>query len=311
MIDAFRKEFADLVVRYKASKHFDKLKISDEIWQRSIAKQPDLRQQGHNKKEWLSKILDVQAYDIEMRESLRFAPEVLIEHVDNGLVMRSAMIMLKEARQIATEKKEPIQISMETVIEIHKTGTRRHAPDRTWFWMKPTLAKAATKVASGQKAAKVEESDTVRSHWATIRSAIAQISIKKADREIEPLVLEEANVWFMKELERVIDGFSTRLRKNKRKEVVEVNRMQYANACKTLGIVPSSVGEEIDIDVAKAAKKSLARKFHPDAGGESTDKSTEKYQQVIEAFETIDLYADQMRRIARNQSKSRGKETDK
>jgi hypothetical protein len=287
----------DLVLRYKASKHLDKLKISDESWQRAVTADPELRKTA-KKQEWLGKIFDVSAYDITMRESLRYAPESLIALVEEGLVMRSAFIMLKEARQLSARKQITIQAAMEIVITTYKSGPRRYSDDKTWFWTKPTLAKAAS---SRAKVKSVEESDSVRTLWATIRSALAQIATKKAGEEMSPLVLEEASAWFEKELQRVVDGFTTRIRKNKKKQVVEVNRMQYANACKVLGIVPTDVGEEIDVEVAKAAKKSLARRYHPDGGGEST----EKYQQIIEAYETVDLYAEQMKRIARNQNKSR------
>jgi hypothetical protein len=287
--------YADQIQRYKLAKHFEKLKISDELWQRANQDDPGLKS-NVKKKEWISKTLGLSPYEIEMREALRFAPEILITLVEEGMVMRSAVLMLREARDLSTQKGQPLQSAMESVITIYKAGTRRYTADNEWTMIKPSLSR----VAAGTTVEDVEESDTVKSMWSTIRNAVVQISLKKAGNEIDPLALEEANGWFEKEIHRVIDGFTTRIRKNKKKEIVEINRMQYANACKVLGIVPTEVGEEIDVEVAKAAKKSLARRYHPDAGGEST----EKYQQVIEAYETVDLYAEQMRRIAKNQNKA-------
>ncbi len=296
-------EFAELVQRYKTSKHLDKLKISDEIWDRSISLDPEIRKKTQ-KKEWLATVLGLNGYDIEMREALRHAPETLISLVEEGLVMRSAALMFREAKDISLTTKVPIQVAIENVIATYKAGTRRYANDNTgWFWTKPTLAKAA----SGVAPKKAEESDTVKAHWSTIRSSLAQIALKKAGREIDPLVLEEANEWFEKELQRLIGNFTTKIRRNKKSEVVEVNRMQYASACKTLGIVPTEIGEEIDVEVAKAAKRSLVRRYHPDTGGEG--HSEDKYKSVIEAFDTIELYADQMKKIAKNQSKANNKAT--
>lgn len=288
--------YAELAERYKASPHFEKIQISDRAWDLAIRKDPAIRQ-TQGKQEFLASVLGVPFYELRHRESLRHAPESLIKYVEEGLAMGSAVLMLREARQLSVAKRMTLNDAMDAIIATYSSGTVRRTGDAegTWFWVKPTLAKAA---ANG-KVKKAEESDTVRAHWVTIRQALAQIVLKKGGAEIDALSLEEANEWFEKELTRVIDGFTNRIRKRKRNDTPEVNRVQYVNACKVLGIVPSEIGDEIDIEVAKAAKKSLVRRYHPDTTTEPEDK--EKYQLVIEAFDTVDAYCQQMNRIARNQ----------
>jgi hypothetical protein len=63
-------------------------------------------------------------------------------------------------------------------------------------------------------------------------------------------------------------------------------------ACETLGIDVPGPAQPVNIDIAKRRKRSLAKKFHPDAA--KTEEHRGEYDQVIKAFDTIRKYSEQL-----------------
>jgi hypothetical protein len=121
-------------------------------------------------------------------------------------------------------------------------------------------------------------------------SAIEQVVVQRTEG-IDSLDVEEIRVWMSKEVRRLLGRLSTKIwYKRQKGRPIEVNRMQYVAACKVLGVAESVVGQPVDVDGARIAKRALVKFLHPDANGGDGSK-IDRYQQVIDAFDTVEHYS--------------------
>ncbi len=124
----------------------------------------------------------------------------------------------------------------------------------------------------------------------SLAEAIAQAVAQRCE-DLDPLDVEELKTWTAKQVQKLLKNLTVKIwYKRQKGKPVEVNRLQYVAACKVLGVAESAVGQPVDVDGARVAKKALVRFLHPDTnGGSKTD--TDNYQQVLVAFDIIESYA--------------------
>jgi hypothetical protein len=131
----------------------------------------------------------------------------------------------------------------------------------------------------------------------------ADVSALVAEKIADPLLLEEATTWFKVEFDGLVRSLTHRLgRIGQGKTKVEVNRIQYTTACRILHVDPAGVGKSIDVAEAKVAKKKLLRAYHPDLNnGDITMQHL--CDSIMDAFDIIESYADQMQKISKKTDK--------
>jgi len=123
-----------------------------------------------------------------------------------------------------------------------------------------------------------------------LAAVLEQVVVQRCEG-IDSLDVEEVRTWMSKEIERLLARLSSKIwYKRQKGSPVEINRLQYVKACKVLGIAESLVGQPVDVEGAKIAKRALVKFLHPDTIGGDSSK-TDRYQQVIDAFDTIEDYS--------------------
>jgi hypothetical protein len=70
-----------------------------------------------------------------------------------------------------------------------------------------------------------------------------------------------------------------------------ISRRAYTEACRVLNITPTRSGGSVDLAAAKVAKRKLARAYHPDLSDNASTRAA--YEAVIEAYDTIERYAEE------------------
>lgn len=141
---------------------------------------------------------------------------------------------------------------------------------------------------------------------AAIGKIVRQVVARKTEG-LDPLDVEEIEAWASDQVRRLINHLNVKIWKKRQKgKPIEVNRLQYVAACEVLGIAESAVGQPVDVEGAKTAKKVLLRTLHPDANGGDASK-VERYQQVVVAFDAIESYVKLLSKKPRRPYKKRVK----
>lgn len=107
------------------------------------------------------------------------------------------------------------------------------------------------------------------------------------------------------ELQQLLDDFGERLHRDKananRRADAEntataiqhrIRRRAFTEACRTLNITVPPPNRPIDLAAAKKAKRALVREYHPDRN----PATRAAYEAVIEAYRTIETYAEENER---------------
>src|SRR5262249_15127081 len=114
----------------------------------------------------------------------------------------------------------------------------------------------------------------------SVVEVVERFVVQRCER-LDPLDVEEIRAWTNKQVQKLLKNVAVKIwYKRKKGTPVEVNRLQYVAACKTLGIAESPIGQPVDVDGARVAKKALIRFLHPDTNGGDANK-VDGYQQVL------------------------------
>jgi hypothetical protein len=85
---------------------------------------------------------------------------------------------------------------------------------------------------------------------------------------------------------------------------VRISRLQVLAACDALSMAHPVPGEMPNMREATSKKRQLVRLAHPDKSG--TEETAERYQEIVEAFNTIEQYVAQQQGKGRKREKSNG-----
>lgn len=284
--------------------------ILDRLWDLAIKRNSFVRQKW-SKQNWLvaaiRKHLGPSAPEDSMRmardrESLRYAPDVIWDKVDGGLAIGAAVNVFRDSKELATKKGITIDDAAVQTLEAYQKGIIRRMSDGSYYYTKTTIASAISgkkEAPEGKTGARAPKADDNERHlWKNIRHNIGALVALKVGDDIEPAMLEEYTGWFEGELSNLRKAFVMKLKSRSTKVRVEFNRVQYIAACRKLHIDPAKVGQTINVETAKSAKKKLLRAYHPDANGGDTSLQ-HLCEEIARAFDVVEGYSSQMQRSER------------
>lgn len=143
---------------------------------------------------------------------------------------------------------------------------------------------------------KAKDNPETKDPWYKLRIVIAEILEDRTPEDIDPALRDKLWGNVEKDIKIVIEEFQQRIydvrkaEKTKKELSQRTLRNHLVAACRTLAIDPPKKGKKIDLAKAKRQKKRLARDYHPDTTGGDPHR-TQKYQEVLEAYQVIEQYA--------------------
>lgn len=133
--------------------------------------------------------------------------------------------------------------------------------------------------------------------WESIRTQIRNFIMQTRARIVDEITFRQIYREFEVDMREAVRSFEVRLqrRADTAKSSIEastmVSRKAVFAACRVLQIEPPKQGDLVDEKLAKRNKHKLVHIYHPDAGGVTQNDSTrEKYQQALDAYDTIVQY---------------------
>jgi hypothetical protein len=269
--------------------------IEDQIWRQATAEKP----QQKKRREYLADLLEGgNTYGVQCRDALKHAPSVIFDEIKKGHSPGSVIKIWREAKELSSSKQVTVEDAVAQILAQKKRGILRYSADGSYSYQ-DNNKKIYQKRKTERKSHHSHE-ERGRSEWREVRSLIGAIIQRKLGKKMEEIQdehREELFRWLEGEIQGIISLFHSKINfyiAQKKGPKILVNRRQYIEACHILHIDPVGTNHPINVAEAKSAKRRLTRVYHPDVnGGDETMKQL--YQATIDAYETIETYADQMK----------------
>jgi hypothetical protein len=132
--------------------------------------------------------------------------------------------------------------------------------------------------------------------WESIRAQVGDFMRERIEEtEADPVVVDRFVADFIKDVKVLVDSWTGKINRAAGAERGSnvAKRTVVIAACRTLLIDPPKPGRPVDLAMANSRKKSLARAYHPDGGGSAS--TTPQYQEVLEAYATLETYNEGVR----------------
>lgn len=267
--------------------------LEERIW----TSLPPEQRRHVDRSRWLSDALDSSINQMQNRSSLRNKKDVdpFWERVNSGgMTVGTALRLYKDALQIHVDRKillsHAIARTLEEYDELPHVSTRHGRPVRQ--------SSSVRLPRESKKQKKKTDKNSARDKWDKLRESVATLIRDKLPENLEPDI--ESALWKEIELDikivlKDLQFKITRLhnkKKNNQQTAKTASRRQLVAACRVLAMDPPRTSKPVDLSKAKRQMRLLAKQYHPDAR-DGDDSLVAQYDAVIDAYRTIQWYADQ------------------
>ena len=275
---------------------YSKAVLEERIW----TSLPPTDRHGVERNRWLNSILKVGINRLQNRSSLRNKrhAEVFWHRVNNDdMPIATALRLYKDALRLHQRTRMELK---DAVLEVLKEYDQ--LPNVVMRKGKPVRQSSVTQLPRTKKKNRGHQNGS-RKAWSDLRKAIATLVQGKIPADIDPDT--ESHVWrevefdvkvILDELQGKIQRLSAK-KKADQKITKTASRRQLVAACHVLAMDPPRPGKPVDLAKAKRQKRLLAKEYHPDARN-GDDSLVAQYDAVMDAYRTIEWYADQFNQSA-------------
>lgn len=285
----------ELVKKYKDNEgtlsHREKFDLEDKIWALAT---PDIRKITL-RREWLRDKLGVAVRESEIRHTLHNSGKLVdklwsrVESKD--MTLMSAVALLTKAKRAASSKEE-IPAILDRLLEQYD-----NAPISGMTKDGVTIKKKFVPVMDDPDS-KLRLGKTGKAFYHNIRVLVGNY-VDESLRDADDLVRSKIKTDVEVEIHSLVDSVRALIGNSKksggkisiRREKVSRNRMEAC--CQLLRVEIPKRGDLPDVEAASRMKRRFARVYHPDVAGDSPILR-EKYEQVLQAFNDIKTYAEEM-----------------
>jgi macrodomain Ter protein organizer (MatP/YcbG family) len=250
-----------------------------------------------DRNQWLNQLLGTGINQLQNRSSLRnkrHADKFWERVTRKEMSVSTSLRLYKDAMRL--HKRQGLSLS-DAVIEILKEYDS--LPNVVIRRGRPVRQSSPARLPRVEKKKKTQaNSKNKKRAWDNLRRSIAELV---RDKLPDGLGLDlEAQIWkevesdvkiVLDELQGKIQRLSAK-KKNEQQITKTASRRQLVAACRVLAMDPPRPGRPVDLSKAKRQKRLLAKEYHPDAR-DGDDSMIPQYDAVIEAYQTVEWYADQ------------------
>lgn len=285
-----------LALHAKATTERERAVIERRMWA-SVSR--DVRQANRRDK-WLQSVIGGETgyVFIKRAELLNGEPdtELLWPRIDAKTMTTSKAIeILRQAR--ATNIAEEIPLKDAIIQQLAEYDNLPHTVelDNGYTIKKPSPV--FEKVHRGRRKAKTpqgQKQNDSKEFYSKLQQDCTEFFVTRLGMTLDVFAQERLKAEFILDLKTLIDEWRSKLNNVHRRAgqdiLAEPERKDLLKACRVLSMEPPKPGEPIDMVTAKKNKKKLARVYHPDKVG--NDSTTDKYQEVIEAYNVLEQIAE-------------------
>lgn len=279
----------------RAQSEYEKARIEQRIWETTTLEE----RQGAKrlKREFVAPLLSEQTSLIEQRSALLAAGSAAQPLWDRiaakTMTTRQGWRVLRDARFIERSKALPLAHAVLEALKIFDTAPLYRGM-KTQLKRPPLRGPNAAKRSTRLKNTPLAQSSRF---WESIRTQVGEFMRERIEEtEADPVVVERLMTDFIKDVKVLTDTWVSKIARAAGAErgSTVARRAVVIAACRTLLLDPPKLGKPVDLAIANSRKKSLARAYHPDGGGSAA--TTAQYQEVLEAYATLESYNESVRR---------------
>jgi hypothetical protein len=290
----------DLVTRHKAStSERERAEIERDLWD-NHSTAGDRAEFVREK--WLAELTGAVGNKIGIRQTLLNAgPDIdaIWARIDRDkMPLRTAWGQLKNAEEYAAEAKTGLAKGVEIALAEYDSWPMARTKDGQLYRRRPPYS-----LRRPRKRRAVATPDGDKKFWTEIKR---QVSTFMGERlgNVDHLTASQIQGDFAIRLQTLCDEFGSKINLARRRaqnaadtDAAVIKFAAVRQACGVLAIdPPGRNGERVDLDRANRNKKKLAVQYHPDRNPNGQDR----YNEVIEAFTTIEAYNDQLKEVTAN-----------
>lgn len=293
----------DLVAKHKAAlTEYERAQIECELWDNHAG--ADVRA-IMDRERWLKKLTGENGNKTGLRQTLLNAgpdiDEIWTRIIRDGMPLPTAWGRLKAAGAYATENKIPLTEGVKIALSEYDGWPAARTKSGQMYRKRPPYSVADRPVRRVKRTH--INPDAERKFWIELKQ---KISVFIGDRlgDVDHLTANRLQRDFGIRLQTICDEFSSKInaariraRKDNAVDSAAVKFARVRAACVALAVdPPGRNGLPVDLSAANRNKKKLVVQYHPDANqdGNYTDEKAAKYNEVIEAYTTLELYNDQL-----------------
>lgn len=295
----------------------DKARLEQRLWESATTEE---RKAERDRAVWLQKLTGDKYGFILWRGALHFAGVAAVplwERVTAGeITVRVASVLLSDGRWLAKRDRTTEALGVIKALKMHDEAPLKNG-FRTRFQRGPlrgegksarfAKARAVAEREGGDSSAPLSSSASRRRirppersntplaeanrFWASIREQVAEF-VRDRAAGADELVLARLLSEMLSDLKVLTGSWSQKISRASQVEssATVLSRAKVIAACRTLSMDPPSPDKPINLVLANMNKKALARAYHPDGSG--SDATARQYQEVLEAYGTLEEYAE-------------------
>lgn len=298
----------DLIAKHKAATtERERAEIERDLWDNHT--DATIRA-GTDRERWLAKTIGEKGNRTGLRQTLLNAgpdiDEIWLRITRDGMPLPTAWGRLKAAESYASESKLPLTEGVKIALAEYD-GWPAARTKSGQMYRKRAPYSLADKPQRRLRRSKPINPDVERKFWVEIKHKINTFMSERL-ADVDHMTANNIQRDFGIRLQSLCDEFSTKInfargraRKDAAIDITSIRLSQVRDACGILAVDPPGRDQPADLIKANRNKKNLATKYHPDANpGEHTEAMAAKYNEIIEAYATLELYNEQLERVSTN-----------